>query len=74
VLLPFSGQYRGFPPEDSAPGGLGVTDREGDITGIDGDVDNGDGEFIRMEARELGEETSSLLSGEVDGESATSGD
>ena len=73
-MLPSSGQYKGFPPADIASEGLGVLEREGDITGIDGDVDNEDGEFIKMEARELGEEISSLLSGEVDGESATSGD
>lgn len=73
-MLPSSGQYKGLSPVDNAPGGLGVPDCDGDITGIDGDVDNGDGEFIKMEAKELGEETSSLLSAEVEGESATSGD
>ena len=49
------------------PGGLGVLDRDGDSTGMEGDVDNGDGEFMRMEASELGDDKSSLLSGEDEG-------
>ena len=49
-----------------------MRDRDGDSTGMEGDVDNGDGEFMRIEARELGDDKSSLLSGEEEGGDGTS--
>lgn len=69
LLALLSGQYLlDELPTVAELGGVGVLDCEGDNTGMEGEVDSGDGEFIRMEARELGDDKSLLSGEEFDGE------